>query len=212
MTSEPAGPAGSVGWTVSDLQRVCDRDPAAMNRFFDAYYDRAHGYVTRLVRDATLAEDLTQEAFLRMHAALDRLDPTRDPAPWVFTVITNTVRDHWRSRQHKAGERSVALDDVWDLPSAEPAPDHALERGDDQAMVRAAMGRLSPADREILLLRCTQERDHAEVGEILGIKPEAVRQRYSRAVRRLTAAYRGIVAGTETTKEEEAPEGTSSDS
>jgi RNA polymerase sigma-70 factor (ECF subfamily) len=84
------------------LLRVKARDREAMNRFFDAYYDRAHAYATKLLRDATLAEDLIQEAFLRMHAALDRLDPDRNPTPWVLTVVTNTIRDHWRSRAHRA--------------------------------------------------------------------------------------------------------------
>ena len=55
-----------------------------------------------------------------------------------------------------------------------------------------AMAQLSPADREILLLRSFRDLDTAEVVEILGISAEAIRQRYSRAVKRLGIAYRDL--------------------
>ena len=58
---------------------------------------------------AHLAEDLTHEVFLRLNRALDRLDPDRDPTGWVFTVATNCVRDHWRSRSHKSKQRDTEL-------------------------------------------------------------------------------------------------------
>ena len=176
------------------LERVRARDPVAMNRFFDAYFDRVHAYVTRLLRDAVQAEDLTQDAFLRMHGAIDRLDPTRDPSPWVFTVVTNTVRDWWRSRHHRMGRQQVPLDEAWSIPDERESrtPDRSLERKEDAALVRQAMGRLSPGDREILLMKCYQGLATAEIEEALGLKADAVRQRYSRAVRRLGIAYRGL--------------------
>jgi len=176
------------------LERVRARDPVAMNRFFDAYFDRVHAYVTRLVRDAVLAEDLTQDAFIRMHGAIDRLDPTRDPSPWVFTVVTNTVRDWWRSRHHRMGQRQVPLDEAWSIPEERDSrtPDRALERKEDAAMVRQAMGRLSPADREVLLLKDYQGLKTAEIEQILGLGADAVRQRHSRAVRRLGVTYREL--------------------
>lgn len=176
------------------LVKVRARDPVAMNRFFDAFFDRVHAYATRLLRDSVLAEDLTQDAFVRMHQAIDRLDPTRDPSPWVFTVVTNTVRDYWRSKHHRASNRKVSLDEAWNLPDGRKgtAPDRNLERKEDAAIVRQAMGQLSPADREILLLRCYQNLSTTELEEVLELRPDAVRQRYSRAVRRLGNAYRAI--------------------
>ena len=176
------------------LQRVRDRDPAAMNRFFEVFFDRVHAYATRLLRDATLAEDLTQEAFLRMHGALDRLDVSRDPTPWVFTIVTNTIRDHWRSRTHQNSGRTVSLDDSWDPPApAEVSdPGRLVESKELARTVRRAMDGLSAADREIILLKSLRELETSEVVEILGISAEAVRQRHSRAVKRLSAAFRKL--------------------
>ncbi|GJM44437.1 MAG: hypothetical protein DHS20C21_12790 [Gemmatimonadota bacterium] len=176
------------------LRRVSQRDPEAMNRFFGVFFDRVHAYATRLLRDATLAEDLTQDAFVRMHSAIDRLDPMRDPGPWVFTVVTNTVRDYWRSRQYRTNGQHVSLDDAWDVASdvERTGGDLLLERKEAAAQVRAAMGQLSPADREILLLRCFREMETSDIEEVLGINADAVRQRYSRAVRRLGVAFRAL--------------------
>jgi RNA polymerase sigma-70 factor (ECF subfamily) len=187
MTSDSTGRGQRGSFDEETLQRVCRREPAAMNRFFDEFFGRVHSYVSRLLRDETLADDLTQESFLRMHAALDRLDPARDPTPWVFTVVTNTVRDYWRSKAHKAAGRQVSLDEAWELPSENPhdRADENLERKETIAAVHEAMKLLAPADREILLMKSFQTLTTAEIVDVLGISADAVRQRHSRAVRRL---------------------------
>lgn len=176
------------------LRLVRDREPRAMNRFFDAYYDRVRAYVMHLLRDASTADDLAQDAFLRLHRALDRLDPARDPTPWVFTIVTNVVRDYWRSRSYRSAGRQVSIDEAWELPAPHEAaaPDRRVERREAAGAIRLALARLSPADREILLLRAYQQLETAEVVEVLGISPEAARQRYSRAVKRLGVVYRDL--------------------
>jgi RNA polymerase sigma-70 factor (ECF subfamily) len=173
------------------IERVRRRDPAAMNEFFEAYVDRIYAYVLTMTRNATLAEDMVQETFLRLHRALERLDPQRDPTGWVITVAANTVRDHWRSRAHKAQGRAVDFDDLWDEPP-DPAgdPSRLLERDRTGEDIREVLETLSPADREVILLRDFEELETREIAEALSLTPEAVRQRHSRAVRRLGEAYR----------------------
>jgi RNA polymerase sigma-70 factor (ECF subfamily) len=178
----------------STLDRVRRRDPAAMNAFFEAFIGPVYGYLRTVVREPMLADDLAQTAFLRLHRALDRLDPKRDPAPWVFTVVINTVRDHWRSRVNRDAGRTVPFDELWDRPEApaESGMDVEMLRDEEMAVLEAAMARLSPADREILWLREFEGRSVVETAEMLGIRPDAVRQRHSRAVRRLGILYREV--------------------
>ena len=174
------------------LQRIRSRDPEALETFFDHYYDRIYGHVARLIQDAHLAEDLTHEILLRINRALDRLDPDRDPTGWVFTVATNCVRDHWRSRRHKEASRSTALtsDHLEVLPDNNEDAEEQLVRRQQQEAVRHALAELSDNDREVILLRDYEQLDSSTVATIIGIKPEAVRQRHSRAVTRLGHAYR----------------------
>ena len=175
------------------LQRVRRRDPEALERFFDHYYDRIHGHVARLLQDAHLAEDLTHEVFLRLNRALDRLDPDRDPTGWVFTVATNCVRDHWRSRGHKETPRHGADGRLLEvLPDHDEEPSSKLARQEDQGRA-AALAELSESDREVILLRDYENLDTATMAEVVGAKPDAIRQRHSRAVQRLGKAFRKAV-------------------
>ena len=83
--------------SVAELERVRARDPEALAAFFERYVDRVFGLVYRLLGDRTLAEDMTQDVFLKVHRAAHQLDPRRDPRPWIMTIAHNACRDLWRS-------------------------------------------------------------------------------------------------------------------
>jgi len=163
-----------------------------MEQFFDLYYDRIFAHVARLVRDTHLAEDLTHDVFLRLNRVLDRLDPGRDPAAWVFTVATNVVRDHWRSRTHKEAGRRTELSGAHleVLADTEQDVEQQLARRQEHEAVQHAMTGLSEGDREVILLRDYEGLNSVTVAEILGLKPDAVRQRHSRAVSRLGELFK----------------------
>lgn len=172
------------------LQRVQRRDSAALETFFETYVDRVHAYVHTLLRGADNVDDIIQTSFLAMHRAIDRLDPRRDPSPWVFTIVTNVLRDFWRSREYRMRGAHVNLDDLWDVaPAGIETIEETMVRTEESARVLAALGRLSPADRQIIWLRTYEELEVSSVAEALGITPEAVRQRHSRAVKRLTREF-----------------------
>ena len=106
----PAEPSASPPFPVELRERLARREPAALAHFFDAYFERVYGYLRRLVPDEHQAEDLTQDVFLQVHRALSSYDPTRDPRPWLFTIATNKLRDHWRARP-AGGGGELSLDD-----------------------------------------------------------------------------------------------------
>jgi RNA polymerase sigma-70 factor (ECF subfamily) len=197
MTESSLTEASTRGPRLPDgvLRAVPRRDPKALAAFFDHYYDRVFGYVVMLVNDRTLAEDLAQDAFLKMHEAIDRLDPERDPDPWVFTVVTNTVRDHWRGREQRSASRRVDFEEVAPrVPDENPEadPSRRLEREEETSAVRGALALLSDADREVILLRAYEGLSGAEAAEALGTSHHALRKRYSRAVQRLGNAYESL--------------------
>jgi RNA polymerase sigma-70 factor (ECF subfamily) len=159
--------------------------------FFEHYYDRVYAHVVNLLRDPVLGQDLTQDVFMRLHKVIDRLDTDRDPSGWVFTVATNVVRDHWRSAEHKRKEAEKGTGDPTDLNLAHPDSDvqAAMEKDEDLRAVWAALHTLSLDDREIILLRDYEELPTAEIGQMLELNQDAVRQRHSRAVARLGKAF-----------------------
>ncbi len=183
--------ASKSGLSAATLRRVRERDPEAMNEFFDAYYDRVFAYVARTIGGGEIAEDLTQEVFLRLHRSLERLDPDRDPSAWVFTVAINLVRDHWRSREHRQRHAQTDLDTLGVHPEGrvEDVAHDRLEQQERDALLQQAMMQLGEQDRQLIVMRSYEDLSSDELAKLLDTKPGAIRQRFSRALKRLGVHY-----------------------
>ncbi len=172
-------------------QRLPARDPEALARFFDAFFERVYGYIRRTVQDEHLAEDLTQDVFLQIHRALPTYDPERDLRPWVFTIATNRIRDLWRSRAHQEGRHEASLDReerIDQLPAGPQRPEVELSEEELHERLRQAIDLLPEGMRMTVCLRVYEGLSFEEIGRILGRNEVAVRKRYSRAMEALRDA------------------------
>lgn len=167
------------------------REPAALAAFYDAYFVRIWGYVKRMVHDEHLTEDLTQEILMNVQRALPSYDPSRALSPWVFTIATNKLRDHWQSRRFQESRRQVSLDDedapVLAPPARERGPDGAFEHLELAERVAQAVSRLPESLRVPFWLRWHEELSFEDVARQLGTSQVAARKRYSRALAELRA-------------------------
>lgn len=168
------------------LEGVTRRDPAALSAMFERYFDQVFGLAFRLLGDRTLAEDLTQEVFLKIHRAAHQVDPTRDPTPWVVAITCNACRDVWRSRAYKMGRRSASVD-------AEPAvaakltpgtndPERDLLKSEREKLVQEAIAELPEPLRECVVLHDYEGLNHQDIATLTGVNHAAARKRYSRAL------------------------------
>jgi RNA polymerase sigma-70 factor (ECF subfamily) len=156
------------------------------HRDFDSLYERLHpqlcGYVERLVGDGDVAEDVAQEAFVRL---LQRPELTGEDARlWIFTVATNLVRDRGRStvrRRQLLSARPVHQG------AAEP-PNAGVERAEIVRTVRSALDRLPERDRVMLLMREEGFR-YAEIARAVDVAPASVGTLIARAVKRFVEVY-----------------------
>ena len=178
----PAEPSASPPFPVELRERLARREPAALAHFFDAYFERVYGYLRRLVPDEHQAEDLTQDVFLQVHRALSSYDPTRDPRPWLFTIATNKLRDHWRARP-AGGELSLDDEELGlGARAVEVPPEAAASEEELATRVRAAIDALPAGLRATVLLRVYEGLPFEEIARILGRNEVAVRKRYSRGL------------------------------
>ncbi|MCF6191944.1 MAG: sigma-70 family RNA polymerase sigma factor [Candidatus Hydrothermae bacterium] len=139
-----------------------------------------YAYFLRVIHNPEDAEDLTQEALLRVLEVLPRLDPERNPRAYVFRICHNLAMDHFR-RNARAPRSLEALERE---PSA-PPKGYTLE----SLRVERVLTRLRPEDREILLLREREGLPPRELATVLGCSPEAARVRLHRARRRFLEVW-----------------------
>ena len=169
-------------------QALVRREPDALAAFFEAYFDRIHSYLRRLVREEHLAEDLTQDVFLHIHRSLAGYDAERPLAPWVFTIATNKVRDLWRSRRHQEAGREISTDDEERAPSlasSKAGPVEQLEVEENSRRVADAIAELPEMLRQTVILRYYEGLSFEAIGEVVDRNETAVRKRYSRALQEL---------------------------
>ncbi|MGE0872549.1 MAG: RNA polymerase sigma factor [Kofleriaceae bacterium] len=168
------------------VDRLRAGQPAAFDAVFAAYHRRVYGYLVRMTRRRDVAEDLMQEVFLRLAQHARRLEPDTRLSAWLFTVA-HRVFVSWGRAQ------AVRAQLAGDLPAADPAgtdqtPHEALAASETQRALERAFGELAPAYREVALLVGVEGMSPMEVANILGVKPDAIRQRLSRARAQLAHA------------------------
>ena len=176
------------------LERVRLRDPEALGAFYDRYLDLVFGVAWRLLGDRTRAEDAASEVFLKVHRAADRLDPQRDPAPWLTTITTNVCRDVWRSGAYRMSRRAADVDDpaqAASLSTGRNDPEADTIRGERERIVQEALLKLPESLRTTIVLHDYQGLDHRQVAEVLHIAHDAARKRYSRALAVLAHLLKG---------------------
>ena len=184
----------AAGFDPALLARVCTRDTEALGLFYDRYLDLVFGLAWRLLGDRTRAEDVASEVFLKVHRAADRLDPTRDPAPWLTTITTNVCRDLWRSGSYRMSARAADIDDPVasaSLSSGRNDPEADTLLKEREQLVQRALLELPEPLRAVIVLHDYQGLDHRQVADVLRIAHDAARKRYSRALAALEQKLRG---------------------
>lgn len=159
------------------VARLREGDAAALRAVYERFADRIFGFLLRLTARREVAEDLHQETWLSVSKHARRLAEDTDLAAWLFTIARNKYRS-WR--------RWAALDFTrfgTDLFESEPPAQEAAspEVRAELAALEAALASLPAAHREVLLLVGVEGLEGKQAAEVLGIQPEALRQRLSRA-------------------------------
>jgi RNA polymerase sigma-70 factor (ECF subfamily) len=133
--------------------------------------------------DSDLAMDITQEAFLRLWRQWETGEDIQNPRAWLLRVARNLAEDYAKSAFRRNGTQPPEL--LNGVRSAQPSPAELMEKEETFAQIRAVLGELSPADRDILTLRYALDYDANAIADLLEVNVTAVHMRLSRARQRL---------------------------
>ena len=185
--SAPAPPAG-VGERSEErrlLEAARRGDTRSFGRLVESHQDRIYGLVFRLVRDPGLAEELTQDTFIKAFRSLGGFRGESRFSTWVYRIAVNLCHDHRESRGARGRSRETRLDarisgDLDPAPSA-AEPDHLVEVAEVAADFQAGLDALEPIYREAFLLRHQEGLGYDEIAEVFGISKVNAKVRVHRA-------------------------------
>jgi RNA polymerase sigma-70 factor, ECF subfamily len=146
---------------------------ADLEALFEAHWPRAYRAAYLVTHDAAAAEDIAQEAFLAAIRHLDRFDRRRPFGPWLHRIVVNRAIDWTRARRLR-GEIELA--------DAYAAGENPGDLGED---VQAALGRLPPEHRAVIVMRYLLELTPGEIAKELGLPRGTVNSRLRRGLDRL---------------------------
>ena len=186
MTSRPAPVHRALGTapatddrTLATLAAAGDRD--AFEAIYRAHADRTFALLTRLVGPDREREDLLQETFVRLHAALPRYRGDASLVTFLYQIATHVAIDHLRRRRPLD---ELDIDGELD-PSATPA-EQAVRR-EELARALALLEKLSPKHRVAFVLREVMGYSHEEVAVLVGSFAATARMRVNAAKAKLAA-------------------------
>jgi RNA polymerase sigma-70 factor (ECF subfamily) len=179
------------------LRKAQRGDERAFSIIVRAYETPVFNYVLRLVGDRSLAEDLTQEVFLRVFQGLPKFSLRCKFTTWLFQVTKNRVLDELRASERRP-RHLVALDDIAPLE----VMDAPYERGETVDALWRAIEALNPDLKMALLLRDVAGLSYTEIADALEITLATVKWRIYKGREDVAAALaqEGITFGTESVR------------
>jgi len=149
------------------------------------YRGRIFRYILFATRDEDAAESLTQDCFLRAHAAQSSFRGDCAMSTWLMRIAVNLVRDHQRSMKLRFWKRAAMLDasEMSDrLPDMKSSTEQRLIAKERVATVWRAVEMLSERQRNIFLLRFVEELELPEIAEAMHLNLNTVKSHLYRAL------------------------------
>jgi RNA polymerase sigma-70 factor, ECF subfamily len=160
------------------LRRVAREDDEALSELYDRYGGLIYSMGLKLLGDSSLAEDLVQDVFISVWRTAKSFDPSRASfATWIYRIARNRATD--LNRKRRVRPNVVAGDEtLTQLPASDGTGDVAA--GLD---IAAALSRLSPEHREVLILAYSRGFSQREIAQSTGTSVGTVKRRITAALK-----------------------------
>jgi len=149
-------------------RRLQRREPDAMRDLYDRFGKLAYSVILGIVRDASTAEDLVQETFLRVWNRIQAFEPGRGAlGPWLLAIARNRAIDHVRSASSKMDRNAFELD-LREHPALFVDMQREVENTDHARIIRAALKKLNPNQQKVIELAYYEGLSQTEMAERMG--------------------------------------------
>ena len=167
-------------------------DASAFEELMFRFQGRVQSLFRHLLGNRELAEDLTQDVFLRVFRARQSYQPNAKFSTWLFTIANNVALNQMRSQRRKpetqfGGESNEHFSDTIFNPAdaitagSEAMPTRQLDKSELREMVRLAVEALNERQRMAVLLNRFEGMNYAEIADVMKLTPQAVKSLLCRA-------------------------------
>ena len=183
------------------LKQCQEGSEEAFRDLVERYQRRTYWIAYNMLGGYETAQDISQEAFIRVFKAIKRFDLKRNFYTWIYQIVVNLCIDHLRKRSNAPMVDLDALGGTKDETSEHP--DETIGRTEVRGKVQKTLNRLPPKYKAVLTLRDIQGFSCEETAEIMGCTNATVRWRIHRARKLFKALWDGKMS--EVREEEEEP-------
>ena len=186
MASDRAPGISRAAAEASLFERVAAGDTIALRALLARYHVRVFKFILRLVRNAAVAEELTNEVFLEVWRNAANYQGASSAVTWILAIAHHrAVSSLRRNREDSWNQEAAAA-----LPDTDDDPEVSAQKADKSAILMRCIDALSPAHRGIIDLVYYHELSISEVGEVLQIPVSTVKTRMFYARKRLSELLR----------------------
>ena len=196
LEGQPGAFAGTLMNSSRDLvAQVCQGDQEAFRLIFERYSRPVIGFIYDMVSDRELAEELTQETFVRAFRGIHGMNPETKLSTWLFGIAKNVARESLRARIR--ARRQIDLEDeaVMDLSDDKPVPVDRLLSKELNELIRRALEALDEDKRLVFTLKVFHQCSYEEIAAITGFSLAKLKTDLHRArveMRRRIKPYAGV--------------------
>ena len=196
LEGQPGAFAGTLMNSSADLvTRVCQGDSEAFRLIFERYSRPVISFIFDMVNDRGLAEELTQETFVRAYRAINTMRRDTKLSTWLFGIARNVARESLRARTRANSHLDIADKSVMDLSDRKPAPVEGLLSKELNDVIRRSLAALDEDKRLVFTLKVLHQCSYEEIAAITGFSIAKLKTDLHRAraeMRRRISPYAGV--------------------
>ena len=159
------------------IVKIASGDSAALETLYERTKTAVYGLAISIVKHPQDAEDVMQDAYIRIYEGSGKYRPQGKPMAWIFTITRHLALDKVRANPG----RELPLEDEW-IP--DPKADFS-ESTLDKMVLQTVLEELSEDERQIVILRSVEQLKHREIAQILGIPLGTALSKYRRSLSKL---------------------------
>jgi RNA polymerase sigma-70 factor (ECF subfamily) len=196
LEGQPGAFAGTLMNSSADLvTRVCQGDAEAFRLIFERYSRPVISFIFDMVNDRGLAEELTQETFVRAYRAIRTMRKDTKLSTWLFGIARNVARESIRARIRANNHVDIADKSVMDLSDNKPVPVDGLLSKELNEQIRRSLAALDEDKRLVFTLKVLHQCSYDEIAAITGFSIAKLKTDLHRAraeMRRRISPYAGV--------------------